>query len=167
MIKKIIGILYYIAYKIGNRCNHYYLYSNIRGNIKTLALRGRIKAFFPEKIMVGKNVCINEGVFIHARGGVVLSDNVTISAHAQILTREYNMENWREQCKIGERQMEHIEKEVFLGEHTWIGAGAIICPGVKITGKGVVVAAGSVVTKDIAENYVLVAGTPGKIVKYY
>ena len=44
---------------------------------------------------------------------------------------------------------------------------AIILPGIQIRGKGVVVAAGTIVTKNVDEDYVLVAGAPMRIVKKY
>lgn len=77
------------------------------------------------------------------------------------------MNDWCEQCLKDEPDMGHEEKPVFLNDHTWIGAGAIILPGVHITGKGVVVAAGAIVTKNIEDDYVLVAGSPAHVVKAY
>lgn len=50
-----------------------------------------------------------------------------------------------------------------IGHDTWIGAGAMVKPDVKI-GHGAVVAAGAVVTKDVAP-YTIVAGTPAKILR--
>ena len=52
---------------------------------------------------------------------------------------------------------------VSIGKNCWIGAGAIILPGVQI-GDNVVIGAGSVVTKDIPAN-VVAAGNPCRIIK--
>ncbi len=54
-------------------------------------------------------------------------------------------------------------KSVTIGDHVWIGGGAIINPGVNI-GNNVVIASGAVVTKDVPNN-VVVAGNPAKIIK--
>jgi len=54
---------------------------------------------------------------------------------------------------------------ISIGDHTWIGANAVITAGVKI-GKHVVIGAGSVVTKDVAD-YTVVAGNPARPVKKY
>ena len=62
-----------------------------------------------------------------------------------------------------ERRAAEFSKPVKIGDDCWIGAGAIILPGVTI-GNGVTVGAGSVVTKDV-EDYVVVAGNPAKIIK--
>lgn len=53
---------------------------------------------------------------------------------------------------------------VVIGNDVWIGANAIILPGVRI-GNGVVIAAGAVVTKHI-EDYAIVGGVPAKVIKY-
>lgn len=55
-------------------------------------------------------------------------------------------------------------RPVEIGNDVWIGANAIILPGVKI-GDGAVIAAGAVVTKDV-EPYAIVGGVPAKIIKY-
>ena len=52
---------------------------------------------------------------------------------------------------------------ITIGDHVWIGAGAIVLPGVTI-GDNVVVGAGSVVTKDIPDNQV-VAGNPARFIR--
>ncbi len=55
-------------------------------------------------------------------------------------------------------------REVVIGNDVWIGANAILLPGVRI-GDGAVIAAGAVVTKDVAP-YAVVGGVPAKIIKY-
>ena len=52
---------------------------------------------------------------------------------------------------------------VTIGDNCWIGAGAVICPGVTI-GENTVIGAGSVVTKDIPAN-VVAAGNPCKVIR--
>ena len=54
-------------------------------------------------------------------------------------------------------------RPVVIGDDVWIGANAVILPGVTI-GRHVVVAAGAVVTKDVPEN-TIVAGIPAKVIK--
>lgn len=62
-------------------------------------------------------------------------------------------------------KLEIIQKEgINVGNDVWIGMGAFIIPGVCI-GNGVTIAANTVVTQDIPD-YVVVAGSPGKIIKH-
>lgn len=115
---------------------------------------------YPEYLKIGKNCRINRNVYIHAEGGVVLGDNVTISATARIISTSYGTSDW----KINSIKKEHYNKEIIIGDNSWICAGATILPGVRI-GKGVIVAANSVVTKDVLDSYVLVAGSPAVVKK--
>ena len=55
------------------------------------------------------------------------------------------------------------EKDIVIGDDVWIGANSVVVAGVKI-GKGSVIAAGSVVTKDIPE-YIIAGGIPAKPLK--
>jgi acetyltransferase-like isoleucine patch superfamily enzyme len=57
----------------------------------------------------------------------------------------------------------HVEAPVVIGDGTWVGARAMVLPGVTI-GRRVVVAAGSVVTRDVPDD-VLVAGNPARVVR--
>lgn len=55
-------------------------------------------------------------------------------------------------------------KPIIIGNDVWIGANVVILPGVKV-GDGAIVAAGAVVTKDVAE-YAIVGGVPAKLIRY-
>jgi tetrahydrodipicolinate N-succinyltransferase len=57
----------------------------------------------------------------------------------------------------------HVEAPVRIGDGTWLGARAMVLPGVTI-GKRVLVAAGAVVTRDVPDD-VLVAGNPARVVR--
>ena len=57
-----------------------------------------------------------------------------------------------------------VSKEVILGSDVWVGANAVILPGIKV-GNGVVIGAGAVVTNDIPD-YAIVVGVPAKVIKY-
>lgn len=61
-------------------------------------------------------------------------------------------------------QGDSVSKPVVIGDDVWIGARSIILKGVHI-GKGAVIAAGAVVTKDVPE-YAIVGGVPAKVIKY-
>lgn len=167
-ISGLIGkLFYYYPDKLINKLGHMYYQSQIKGKTDTLHLKGRMRIQWPNRLVVGDNCCINDGCLMQCQGGGTLGNSVTISTGAIVLARQYRMIDWCEQCLKDEPDMDHEEKPVFLNDHTWIGAGAIILPGVQIKGRGVVIAAGTIVTKDINEDSVLVAGSPAKVVKKY
>ena len=147
--------------------SHNYYRSRIQGKNASLSLKGNVNIVSPKMMTVGENCCINDGVQIHAGGGITLGDNVTISMGAKLITRSYDTKDWFGQCQKIEQEMSHVERAIFLNDHTWVGAGAIILPGVCVSGKGVIVSAGTVLSKNIEEDYVLVAGSPARIVKKY
>ena len=119
------------------------------------------KMFSPEKISVGNGLKLNSNVFLNGRSGITIGNDVTISYGAKILSTGYDLDVF---FSTGERV--HMEdKPIIIGDHCWICTDAIVLPGVKITGEYVVVAAGAVVTKDITESKVVVAGNPARIVK--
>lgn len=114
----------------------------------------------PDKLCIGKNFKINSDVFINARGGVDIGNNVTLSIGCKILSTGYDLDKWKE-----ESIRVHQNEKVIIGDNVWICANAIVCPGVQISGNHVVVAAGAVVTKDIVYDNCIVGGNPAHIIK--
>lgn len=65
---------------------------------------------------------------------------------------------------LGEKRETYTNGKIIIEDGVWIGMNSIIMSGVKI-GKGAVIAAGSIVTKDV-EPFSIVGGNPAKIIKY-
>lgn len=104
---------------------------------------------------IGKNVFINFDCTFLDLGGIIIEDNVLIAPKVSLLSEGHpvSSEN-RHSLTVGRI---HIKK------NAWIGANATILQGVTI-GENAVVAAGSVVSKDVADNTV-VGGAPARIIK--
>ena len=110
---------------------------------------------FGKLTRVGKEVFVNFGCTFLDQGGVTLEDGVFIGPEAKIIT-----ENHPEEPAL--RHTLSV-KPVIIRRNAWIGAGAVILPGVTI-GENAIVAAGAVVTKNVPDN-ALVAGVPAKILR--
>lgn len=126
-----------------------------------LMLFGNPEIISTEYLSIGNNCKINSSVYINARSGVTIGDDVTLSHGAKIISTGYDIESWINNGK----KVHTTDTPVYIGNHCWIGANAVILPGVKITGEYVVIGAGAVVTKDITESKVVVGGVPSTIIK--
>lgn len=116
----------------------------------------------PELVHVGNNVTINEGAQINPNGHIYIGNNVTISSGVKIITNTLDTDNWVENRL--KKIIDHKGKDIIIADGTWLCANSIVLPGVRILGKGVIVAAGSVVTKDIINDFVLVGGVPARVI---
>lgn len=107
--------------------------------------------FKPNNIEIGAGTIIGDHAFIDGRSKVVIGKQVDIASSAMIYNSEHDLEK---------EDFSAIEEAVEIGDFCFIGPRAIILPGVRI-GKGAVVAAGAVVTKDV-EAFAIVGGVPAK-----
>lgn len=118
----------------------------------------------PENITIGEHVHINEKCYLSASfGNIVIENNITLSPYVKLVCSGYDLEKF-----YNKSVREHFEgKTIYIASNNWICMGAMILPGVHITGNHVVVAAGAIVTEDITESHCLYAGVPAKMVKKY
>ncbi len=112
-----------------------------------------------EGITIGDWVYIGPGARFSGSGGLVIGNNIAVGPDVTILTSNHRHDD-AEWIPFGP---DVVEKEVRIKDHVWIGTRAVILPGVTI-GEGAVVAAGSVVTKDVPAC-AIVAGNPATIIK--
>ena len=113
----------------------------------------------PTNLIVGKQSGIGYKSYISCADRVTIGDRVLMGQEVMIYTNNH-IWNPREKTFFGQG-MKSVP--VSIGDDCWIGSRSIILAGVTI-GKGVTIAAGSVVTKDIP-NYVIVGGVPAKVIK--
>lgn len=93
-------------------------------------------------------------------GPVKIGSDVMIGPDVVVLTRNHRFDR----TDIPMRCQEDVEPQpVVVGDDVWIGARAILLPGIRI-GDGAIVGAGAVVTKDVPP-YAVVAGNPARIVR--
>lgn len=111
---------------------------------------------------LGENSKIGELNNIRASGGqIIIGNNCLISQGVSMIAANHKI---NKEALIVEQEWDSEKAGIIVGDDVWIGANATILPGVKI-GKGAVIGAGSVVTKDVKE-YAIVAGVPAKHVRY-
>ncbi len=111
-------------------------------------------------ITAGDALAINCGTHIDGRGGLTIGNHALIGPNVFIGSSNHALTVSPEAPRLFAG---HFPSPVSIGSNVWIGANAVICPGVSI-GDNSIIGAGSVVTKDIPAN-VLVAGNPARIIR--
>ena len=104
---------------------------------------------------IGKNVFINFDCIFLDLGGITIEDGVLIAPKVSLLSEGHPVSP--------DKRHSLVPKHIHIKKNAWIGANATILQGVTI-GENSVVAAGSVVSKDVPDN-VIVGGAPAKIIK--
>jgi acetyltransferase-like isoleucine patch superfamily enzyme len=103
------------------------------------------------RIKIGNNSIIGHNAILDGRGGLEIGNNVSLGTGVWI---------WTAQHDINDPYFNIITGKVIIEDYAWIAVRAIILPNVTV-GKGAVVGAGAVVTKNV-EPYSVVAGVPAK-----
>lgn len=109
------------------------------------------KFFEPRGVSIGEDTIIGDRAFLDGRAPLVIGSHVDIASEVLIYNSEHDIESDTFQARLA---------EVKIGDYCFIGPRAIILPGVEI-GKGAVIAAGAVVTKDVGA-YQIVGGVPAR-----
>lgn len=112
---------------------------------------------WPTKLYIGKFSQINSGTAIY--GNVSIGNNVMIAPNCMLAGGNHNFSN----INIPMRFQGSNEKGIIINDDVWIGANSVVLDGVTI-GKGTIVGAGSVVTKNL-ESYSIYFGNPAKFIK--
>lgn len=110
-------------------------------------------------LVVGDDVDLARGVLISTKGGVTIGDRVLIGYDTKIISSNHVIPPGEERI-FGSG---HSYAPVSIEDDVWIGTNCVILPGVTI-GEGAVIAAGSIVTKNV-ESFSIVGGTPAKTIK--
>jgi maltose O-acetyltransferase len=108
-------------------------------------------------LTLGARVFVNTGVLLDARGPLFVGDSVSIGSRAVVLTATHAIGSAARRAGDVELRSTRVESGV------WIGANAVVLPGVTV-GLGAIVAAGAVVTKDVPAG-ALVAGVPARVLR--
>ncbi len=111
---------------------------------------GGRNVFFGNHVYANFNLTVVDDVAIFVGDYVMFGPNVTITTANHPIDHKLRQKGWQ------------YAKSITIGNNAWIGAGAIILPGVTI-GENAVIGAGSIVTRDIPANVVAV-GNPCRVI---
>ena len=117
------------------------------------SLSNLCEIWYPNNLQMGSWSIISEKCNVYSVDKITIGDRVTVSREVFLCTASHD---------ISSPTMDLIHAPIVIGSDAWIGARAIVLPGVTI-GEGAVVAAGAVVTKDV-EPWTVVGGNPAKFI---
>ena len=109
--------------------------------------------FTGNKLEIGDCTVVNRQCYLDAREGLYIGSNVSISNQVYIQTATHDLQD---------PNFRYVPGPVVIQDYAWIGARAIVVPGVTI-GEGAVVGAGAVVTHDVAPHTIVV-GVPAQVI---
>lgn len=110
---------------------------------------------FGPHFFIGQNVYVNQGVMFVDLGGIYLADGALIGPGAMLITVNH--------VEDPAHRRDVYAKPVHIEKNAWIGAKAMILSGVTV-GENAIVGAGSIVTKDVPANMVVV-GSPARVLR--
>jgi len=107
------------------------------------------------RLSVGEHSVINRNCRLDARGGIKIGANVSISPECYLISASHDPHS-------PEFAGSTKPTSVHIHDYVWLGARAIVLPGVTI-GRGAVVGAGAVVTRNV-DPMAIVAGNPARVI---
>ena len=131
---------------------------NIKGNPRihsTASLRCGYNIYLGLNSRINQYCC----VWASENSKIILGDNVLMGPGVKIFSSNYTTTD----IDVPMIFQPFVEKDIVIGNDVWLGSNSVIVAGVKI-GDGSIIAAGSVVTKDIPE-YTIAGGIPAKPIK--
>jgi acetyltransferase-like isoleucine patch superfamily enzyme len=112
------------------------------------------------KISIGENTWIHPRCQINAyKGSIYIGCDVQIAPNCAFYCHNHGISS---EANIAEQPIE-VKGDIVIGDHSWLGVGVSVLSGVKI-GKGAVIGAGSVVTRDVPDGGIAI-GVPARVIK--
>jgi acetyltransferase-like isoleucine patch superfamily enzyme len=110
----------------------------------------------PERLKLGERASISPGAIVDCRGGMEIGAASMVGIRAILLTSSHRFDR----LDVPMRDQGFDYAPISIGPDVWIGANAVVLPGVRV-GAGSIIGAGSVVTTDVGELEI-VAGVPAR-----
>ncbi|MCP4348710.1 MAG: acyltransferase [Desulfobacterales bacterium] len=108
---------------------------------------------------IGDNVSLARGITLVSAGGITIGDRTMVGHGSKLISAAHSIPKGRKPMRFSEL----VFKKIIIENDVWIGAQAVILPGVTV-GEGAVVGAGAVVTKNVSP-FAIVGGVPAKLIR--
>jgi acetyltransferase-like isoleucine patch superfamily enzyme len=107
------------------------------------------------RIGIGSAPGLSPGCYIQGTNGIEIGDYTLVAPNVGIISANHRDDSLRDH---------HLENPIRIGSYCWIGMNAIILPGVEL-GNHTYVGAGAVVTKSFPDGYCVIAGNPARVIR--
>lgn len=151
------GVVKYIPSPIGDYLRYGVLKLFVK-EINSSKIAEGVTIRYPYNLSIGRDVSLNEWVFIDAPGGLKIDNGVRIAHRASLITSTHN--HARMDVPIYKQGLS--AGRIVICEDVWIGCNAVILPGVTIN-KHSIIGANSVV-KDDVPAYSIAVGSPARVI---
>ena len=113
------------------------------------------------KLTIGDEVTVGKSAMLLSSGGLTIGNRVMVAHGSQLVSAGHTIPDLDSEETM--RHADILSAPIVLEDDVWIGAGAIVLPGVTV-GEGAIVAAGAVVTRNVPPR-TIVAGIPASVVR--
>ena len=146
----------------------YAFFNSIKGRFLEVngAKVGKSVVFYPgvfifpgRNLIIGDCVNFSKGVIVATPGGVTLGNRVLIGFGSKLISGNHSIPSGKGRIF----DAGYDRKPILIEDDVWIGANCVVLPGV-VVGEGAVIAAGSVVTKNV-DPFTIVGGVPARKIK--
>ena len=120
----------------------------------------RVKIMSPQMVQIGNDVLLNEDVKLGGQKGIKIGNFVLLGYNVNLVSENHAYQD----PHLPILKQGYYGGPIIIQDDVWIGANAVILPNVTI-GKGSIVGANAVVSKDVKE-YTIVGGVPAKKIKH-
>jgi len=129
--------------------------SKLKFNVNFTSTISATNIEYNNDITTLSSFAISGSCYFQALNGIKIGKNFLFAPGIKLISANHNTVDHNKSVK---------EKPIIIGNNVWIGANAVILPGVEL-GNYCVVGAGSVVTKSFKEDNLVIAGNPAKVIK--
>ncbi|MNU19455.1 Maltose O-acetyltransferase [compost metagenome] len=112
-----------------------------------------ISEFLDSSLKIGNKTKINSNVYLDYSGDLIIGDNTTISSNTKIYTHSHGYDP----------NSKPIKKKLIIGNNVWIGSNVLILENVDYISDNSLIAAGSVLTKNVERNQIF-GGNPSRLI---
>ena len=122
---------------------------------KSVLIRPTARITYPWKVSIGDYSWVGDNTVLYSLGPITIGNNVVISQNSYICTgtHDYQVPSF-----------DLVTKPIVIEDESWIATDVFVAPGITI-GKGAVISARSMVTRDI-EPLAICRGLPAKMIRY-